>query len=361
MARPEQLRRRKISDNNRIGNLSFPSKALPHSILLNFKKYDYSKLYDNVKENDGIGGGNISTRSINDVKLAEISSEQSIELPLPKQLSDSTVINAGAFERTLAGEALANAFSSGADKTGNMALNAAKDILSGFNKAGNVFANMATGDFSAASQFKDDVGKSAAYFLRNQMDGVTGKTISNVQGNAINPKETMAFNGVQLKTHAFTWELFPSNESDSEQIKNIVRMIKANILPATGRLAGLVNRAFLEYPSLVDIYLLGIDENYFFKYKPCMVTAFNVTYTGGEAMPILKGGKPAMVIIEMTLSEMQIHTKDDIDDVDFEKDEIALPSSDISRTGDPEEETPVTINAYRETSNALDDAQSNEG
>jgi len=317
MARPEQLRQRE--KENRSARLSFPSKALPHSILLNFKRYNYSELYGSIKEGEGIGTGSIRARSVSDSgSIAQITGESSVELPFPKQLSDATTINAGGFERSLVGDAIASVFGGasggGSSAVENNSRTALKSIVAGLRAAGEATADLMQGNSDAlASNAKSSLA-AASYFMRNQMDGVAGKTISNAQGNAINPKETMAFNGVQLKTHAFTWELFPSNESDSVQIRQIIKMIKTNVLPGTAALGGMVNRAFLEYPSLVDIYLLGVDEDYFFKFKPCMVTAFNVTYTGGDAMPILKGGKPAMVVIEMTMTEMQIHTKEDMDE-----------------------------------------------
>ena len=54
-------------------------------------------------------------------------------------------------------------------------------------------------------------------------------------------------------------------------------------------------RAFLKYPSVVDMYLLGIDEGYWMKFKPCMISNVSVDYGGGGLVSIIKGGKPAAV------------------------------------------------------------------
>jgi hypothetical protein len=120
----------------------------------------------------------------------------------------------------------------------------------------------------------------------------------------------LAFEGVNLRTHQFNWDLFPSNMADSERIREIVNVIKRNSLPETVSL-GTISKAFLRYPSTVDMYLIGVNREYYMKFKTSMVTSFGVDYGAGGTLSIMKGGKPAGVNISMQLSELEIETAHD--------------------------------------------------
>jgi hypothetical protein len=140
----------------------------------------------------------------------------------------------------------------------------------------------------------------------------TGTTGSLLSGAAINPYETMEFKGVKLKTHSFTWRLSPSSKEDSDAIKDIVKTIKMNILPSYIAVTGVGSaHNLLKYPKLAWVSFLGIDQEYYYKLKPAMITSFNVRYNGGEQLNVFKGGKPVVVELAMELTEVNIHTSGD--------------------------------------------------
>ena len=80
-------------------------------------------------------------------------------------------------------------------------------------------------------------------------------------------------------------------------------------MPSYGNAVGL-NKVLLNYPSTVDIFFLGVDDQYFLYYKTCMVQQFATNYTP-NGLAFVAGGKPAMVTMNMTLMEMDIHTSED--------------------------------------------------
>jgi hypothetical protein len=155
-----------------------------------------------------------------------------------------------------------------------------------------------------------DIASAAQYLLRDKLGSEISRSIDLVTGQTINPRETLAFEGVNLRQHQFSWDLFPNSAADSERIKNIVAMIKRKALPEVSSLTG-IPKAFLQYPSVVDVYLLGVNTDYFIKYKSSMITEFSVDYGAGGGVAIMKGGKPAGVTLNMSMTELEIETAHD--------------------------------------------------
>jgi hypothetical protein len=142
------------------------------------------------------------------------------------------------------------------------------------------------------------------------------KGISAGSGTAINPYATLVFNGVDLKVHTFEWLLSPDTPEEAETLKNIIREIQRHVTPGMDDVAGsgaskqTLARGLLRYPSMVDCFFHGIDQNYFYKLKTCMVSQFNVDYTP-NGIALNRGGRPSAIRINMVMTEAAIHTKSD--------------------------------------------------
>ena len=320
---PKQYKQQQQSTSTG-GHLTFPTTQTAHSILFVFKKYAYKPF--------GQGGFDAPGREIrrdgrtnntfgrkgNRSSAVGLTGIDSIQLPFPKQLVDATGLKVNGFERSGLTAMAIEALSASADGLeGNIA-----SIPGKLQNIGKGLADITSGSGDVEQIMKDalgteirDVGAAARYLLQNTLSGDAGATASAILERALNPKETLAFEGVNLKSHQFNWDLYPSNQQDSERIKQIIRRIKTKILPKV-RDDGVfgVQKAFLEYPSMVDIYLIGVDETHYMKFKTCMVTDFTVDYGAGGGVAIMKGGKPAGVNLSMTLQELEAHTADDYDD-----------------------------------------------
>lgn len=309
-----QYAKQQYHGKNTNGNLSFPSKPLPHTMLMVFKEYDFKRLGNFGLLSAGLSG--VASPRSRGVGLRSI---HSIELPFPTQLQDNTNLRINGFERDKSTEFIANKIR---DFIGSGALDGMTiaDIPKILTQLG-AGAGAATGDAGAGdllSQFGSSIagtglseaGKSAQYLLRSKLPGDIGRSIDTVTGNTVNPRETLAFEGVDLRTHDLSWELFPSNQTDSSLIRRIIRRIKQKALPVGADFAGL-QKAFLQYPATVDIFLLGVNQEHFMKYKTSMITGFNVDYGAGGLVAIAKGGKPAAVQLSLQLTELEIQTAND--------------------------------------------------
>jgi len=329
--------KKRHTKTNEIGKLiSFPSKPHPHGMLLVFKKYKYRSIdegYSLLRSSLRTGQG----RSAG----IELAGQSAIQLPFPLGLVDNTSLRINNFQRDPITESITNAAKPFLEGSKSMTvgglLSAGKQGLvnAGVNAANidtsdvsNTIGGLGSGLMDVGKAFLDtDISKlagAAAYFLRSNLPGDMASQVDAVLGQAINPREALAFQGVDMKNHTFEWEMYPSNRTDSLNIRNIVNMLKINSLPVTEDLAlgqgndqkVLVAEAFLKYPAVVDIYLLGVNESYFMPFKTCMVTNFTVNY-GASETGMLEGGKPVAVSLGINLAELAIHTANDyLDETD---------------------------------------------
>ena len=355
--RPELLKQRSFIDNDGRRNgkalhgvLSFPAKPMPHGLLLQFKKYDYQTYVsaivkakdeqgkDTVEENKNLGFvGSFALGSglENDYRgtaVPQLSASNAIELPFPRTLQDSNNIRVAQFERDFLYERIASgiaSFDEGGGISGMLgnAMETARQVANStysymnemgtkFREDGAIAAIESTLKQIGQNVGSFDAGKAAAlagYLGRNFISGEIAKSIAVVGERTVNPQETLSFSGVDLRNFTFTWDLFPSNKNDSDNIRKIVRLIKQHSLPTTESAGAGAStaRAFLNYPSIVELNLLGVDEAHFMRFKRCMIGQINVDYGVGGMPEIIKGGRPAAVSLSISFSELQIQTSED--------------------------------------------------
>ena len=279
---------------NKGTQLMFPHNIGHHAMVLNFKKYSY--------------GGSAHVNQV---------SNDSIILPLPKNLQDNLNVKVGADEIGITG-ALAGS-----------ALGASSDVLSDTSQSASQIRSMFKKTVEGASE-EAETTNSILGLLDKSVDGAlfaaraglgsiapdVAKGLGAGRGTAINPYATLVFSGVDLKVHTFEWLLSPDNKDEAETLKNIIRIIQNHITPEMKGVVGEdvnpsgLGRGLLRYPSMVDAFFHGINTDFFYKLKTCMVSQFNVDYTP-NGIALNKGGKPSAVRINMIMTEAAIHTKAD--------------------------------------------------
>ena len=132
-----------------------------------------------------------------------------------------------------------------------------------------------------------------------------------ISGTAVNPFLTTTFKNPEFKTHNFSWKLIPKNEDESEIIKKIIHSMKYHILPGLKTTSGTI----FEYPEMLLVKLYPNDE-YTYKFKPCVVKSLDINYTPSGAPSFYFGpkGAPLGVEISISLQEIEYFTKYDYDD-----------------------------------------------
>lgn len=225
-----------------------------------------------------------------------------IELPLPTNLEDSYNVRVQGYDAELTGALVAGAASQFAGAGDLSAGNIATAL-------GGALSGTGLDPESLLSPDMGDISRNVAFLGRRNLPSNLGRAVDTGLGNTINPKTSLYFDGVNLKQLTFTWNLAPQDARESDVIRDITNTIKRNMLPSYGTAIGFT-QALLNYPSTVDIFLLGVDQQYYMYFKTCMIQGFNVNYTP-NGLAIVKGGKPAIVGLSMTLVEADIHTAED--------------------------------------------------
>lgn len=280
---------RASKENQSGATLQFPEDLGQHAILLMFKKYTF------------VTPG--ERRLISAADSRELVKD-SILLPLPSNIADSYSLRVGRPEMGLIGEAVATAAAANAstvDSSGivNRTVESIKKLGMSRTEAEDLIKN------GSASQ----VGENVRFLLRSSIPGSMGTSIDQGLGSTANPKMSLSFDGVELKNHTFDWKFMVRSPNESHQLRSIQDTIRRNISPTYKNAGGFV-RAMLEYPSVVDIAFVGIDDSYFMKFKTCMVQSFSLNFTP-DSVAILEGGRPAGAMLSMNLVETDIHTAED--------------------------------------------------
>ncbi|MDB4344994.1 hypothetical protein OAA24_00040 [bacterium] len=324
---------KKAMSNKRgaIGNLSFPATGLAHSIMFVFKEYSY----------EGLNAGfDLLTGSIGQTGRARGSSIKgisSIQLPFPRALTDSTGVVIQGFERDKTTEAISRAATNVMSRNGGMTISDIPRLIREVGAGGSNLLTGGGGDGESAvgklvkSILGTDLGDAttgAQYLLRSKLPGDIGRSIDITTGQTVNPRETLSFDGVELRTHTFNWDLYPESQEDSRLIKEVVNGFKKQILPHTRDIEG-IPRAFLTYPATVDTYLLGVNPEHFIKFKTSLVRSIDVDYGAGGGVTMMKGGKPGGVSLSISMQELEIQTADEYGGTLVQEDpaEFVIPNS----------------------------------
>ena len=342
--RPESVMAGK--NQSKVQRLQFPVVPLsPHGIQFIFKDYDFNAF---VVQEAGRRGSRDATAFYGtgegDKKVA-VKSNLVIDLPFPTTLTDATGLSINGFERELIqaviGESITNLFSKasqpgGAAEAQGVIGSMAEDLqkvggtLQEAYKEGGVkgVAGKISEQLAATLKIGTSSAKLLGSYLARNLPGDLSKTLAMDSGMAVNPSETLSFEGVNLKQYTFEWDLYPSSKEDSSRIKALVNGIKQRILPTTtgagmaqtlAEISGdpsattgaILGRTFLTYPDTVITNLIGVDESHFPLFKPAMCVSCDVDYGPGGNVVIAKGGRPSGIKLSMTFQELVIHSAED--------------------------------------------------
>jgi hypothetical protein len=286
-------------------NLQIPIEDGNYGMLLMFRNYQY-------QQRGQVGFARPESSNVTDT----------IFMPLPENIADNFEIRVQRFDLGTVGAVAAEAIS-GATQGGGMNISSFQDaaitalqsaLPSAFSDGGEAARTLGDafsrlmgggGDLSSLDRFSAD----AAFLLRRTLPGDIGRTVDAGTGSFVNPKAALSFEGVELKNHNFNWTIAPKSERESNTLREVIRTINKNILPQYIE-GEFVSRAMLRYPSMVDIFFVGLDGNFYYFFKTAMVRSFNINYTP-NGVSVLKGGRPAAVQIQMSIMENEIHTAED--------------------------------------------------
>jgi hypothetical protein len=125
-------------------------------------------------------------------------------------------------------------------------------------------------------------------------------------GQVLNPNMELLFEGVNLRSFKFSFKMTPRDEREAEEVKNIIRFFKRNMVPEASTF-------YLKTPRVFNLaYKQGPNLHPFLhKFKQCALTDMSVNYTGegtyatygpGENSP---GGTPVSMVMDLGFKELE--------------------------------------------------------
>lgn len=288
---PETVMANSRNANSVVGKYVYPDGQSAHNIVLVFRDYSYNPTA-------GVVGQRVNRNTT-----------ASVVLPIPANLQDTYSVQINPYELGSLGALTADGLNGQARAAASDAAQVAGSAFGG--------AAEAPGMGQAAGNLLSSLRSAGSFVGRNALDdlGIGGAAgaIDVATGTAVNPHVTLRFEGVNLKSHTFNWSMSPRNEREAETLKNLINFIRSRMLPEYDGPGGnsAISRGLLKYPSLVDIFFTGVDQNYFYYFKPAMIQNFTTDYTP-NGITLNRGGKPAFINMTMQLTEAAIHTRNDV-------------------------------------------------
>ncbi len=245
-------------------------------------------------------------------KVEEKDTYATITLPVPLQLQTSYAAQYNSQSLGLIGSAAANEMAGvspeGAiDKlksiAGRVADISASDVKDAATNLGVYYApevaTVVTGAVSAS--LGGPVGLAAGAAMNQAAKGAQAGL-----GVARNPYLAAVFEGVNFKSHNFSFTLTPRSQYESETLQGIIGIFRNAMLPTMSKL-----RYYYDYPKQFGITFM--DESFLFDIKTSVLTQFDVNYhSKGPSYHNVSGKKaPVEVTLNMNFLETVVRTSGD--------------------------------------------------
>lgn len=188
------------------------------------------------------------------------------------------------------------------------------------------------GGFETVKQIFGQIGKDAAAAAKNTqiqnavLAAISGAAIGNLGGNVtanqlvsratgqvFQPNLELLFNGVNLRVFPFTFEFFPRNRDEGEEVKKIIRLLKKSMLPSKGGAEGV----FISAPHIFQLtYMKGDGSHPFLnRFLPMALTNMSVNYTGSNTYSTFYDGTPTHIKVEVLFKELNPIYREDYDEL----------------------------------------------
>ena len=188
------------------------------------------------------------------------------------------------------------------------------------------------GGFDTVKQIFGQIGKDAAAAAKNTqiqnavLAAISGAAIGNLGGNVtanqlvsratgqvFQPNLELLFNGVNLRVFPFTFEFFPRNRDEGEEVKKIIRLLKKSMLPSKGGAEGV----FISAPHIFQLtYMKGDGSHPFLnRFLPMALTNMSVNYTGSNTYSTFYDGTPTHIKVEVLFKELNPIYREDYDEL----------------------------------------------
>ena len=130
------------------------------------------------------------------------------------------------------------------------------------------------------------------------------------KGVVANPFIAMTFKSLGFRKFSMEFKFTPHSGWESVLIDDIIKLFRRTALPEGGK--GVSGGGFFGYPGEVKIEYIGNCKRWLPKFKPSVITALDVNYTGQGFYAGMKNGFPAETILTLEFAENQLVFRHDV-------------------------------------------------
>ena len=170
---------------------------------------------------------------------------------------------------------------------------------------------------------KGFVGASGVYFKQiasGGLDMLGGGDLFRLStkniGLAVNPRNEQYYNGPGFRSFSYTFDFYPKNSSEAEDVQKIVKLFKYHSSPAmeTAQTAG----RFFIAPSEFEIHYMFKDSPNpnLHKISRCVCTDVDVRYGPEAQFSTFDDGQPTTTQLTLGFTELEFITKEKIHPTD---------------------------------------------
>lgn len=129
--------------------------------------------------------------------------------------------------------------------------------------------------------------------------------LSRNSGQVLNPNMELLFKGVKLRSHNLSFDFAPRDETEANNVKQIIRTFKKEMAARSSGAGG--NRLFISAPSVFKLAFKtgGSPHPFLYTFKPCALVNMEVNYTGSGVYATYDDATP--VHLKMTLSFQELN------------------------------------------------------
>ena len=236
-----------------------------------------------------------------------------IVLPIPQQLSDISAIdwtdgklNPLEAYGLAATSTIIREGGRGIDNAGQAAKNVVEQLFKGLGQA---VTTPGIQDAAIAAISGQAVGA-----LGGNVSG--SSIVARATGQVFNPNLELLFNGVNIRVFPFTFEFFPRNRDEGEEVRQILRLLKYSMVPSRGD-----QGIFIKAPYVFQLeYMKGSKPHPFLnRFQPMALTNMSVNYTGSNNYSTFYDGTPTHIRLELLFKELNPVYKDDYDALPYDE------------------------------------------
>lgn len=216
-----------------------------------------------------------------------------IDLPMPDQVTNPSTINWAQENFGMIGNAVASSLKQvGSDQIAN-----GEDIGKSIAAMGERIKTLAFYNVTSSA-----IGQAGGSVSAEGLMGAVG-------GKIPNPYHTMLFRGVEFRNFSFVFKFTPFTESDCELIDAIINTMRSHAYPDFS-----TDNQFFEYPDECQItYVWENNPNkWLHQFKRAVCTGIDVEYSSNGTWSSMRNGFPTLITVSTRWSETQVVTRGDI-------------------------------------------------